>query len=242
MDSNYKPYDHIASAHRIKEYLTGTQGSYEEVDSLPDRDRLTFRNGFYANCSAIFVDIRESSKLPTHYKRPRLARIYRAYLSELVAIFNGEPNTREVNIAGDATWAVINTPLKSDIDDVFSLGAKAYSMSKVLNYEMEKASYDVPIKVGIGMSWGRALMIKAGYSGSGINDVVYMGEVVNAAAKLANYGSSQWGIPPLVTSSVFHSNLNEHNRGLLSYDAGRNCYTGTVINKAMETWFDENCK
>ncbi|WP_078959243.1 hypothetical protein OHA91_31555 [Streptomyces erythrochromogenes] len=242
MDSNYKPYDHVASARRIRDYLTGTQGSYEEVNALPDRDKLTFSNGFYANCSAIFVDIRGSSQLPDHYKRPRLARIYRAYLSELVAIFNGEPNTREINIAGDATWAVINTPLKSDIDDVFSLGARANSMAQILNYEMKKASYEHPIKVGIGMSWGRALMIKAGYNGSGINDVVYMGDVVNEAAKLANYGNSQWGVPAVVTSTDFHGNLNEHNRGLLAYDSTRKCYTGSVISKAMEAWIDENCK
>ncbi|MCX5124592.1 adenylate/guanylate cyclase domain-containing protein [Streptomyces sp. NBC_00347] len=242
MDSNYKPYDHVASARRIRDYLTGTQGSYEEVNALPDRDKLTFSNGFYANCSAIFVDIRGSSQLPDHYKRPRLARIYRAYLSELVAIFNGEPNTREINIAGDATWAVINTPLKSDIDDVFSLGARANSMAQILNYEMKKASYEHPIKVGIGMSWGRALMIKAGYSGSGINDVVYMGDVVNEAAKLANYGNSQWGVPAVVTSTDFHGNLNEHNRGLLTYESTRKCYTGSVISKAMDAWIDENCK
>ncbi|MFD8267339.1 hypothetical protein [Streptomyces althioticus] len=240
MDSNYKPFDHIASAQRIRNYLTGSQ-SFEEANSLPDRDKLTFSNGFYANCSAIFVDIRKSSELPTHYKRPRLARIYRAYLSELVAIFNGDQNTREINIAGDATWAVINTPLKSDVDSVFALGARANSMAKVLNHEMKRASYGHPIEVGVGMSWGRALMIKAGYSGSGINDVVYMGDVVNEAAKLANYGNSRPGVPAIVTSSNFYGNLNEHNRGLLDYDYARKCYTGSVINTAMEEWFKENC-
>lgn len=50
---------------------------------------------------------------------------------------------------------------------------------KVLNYKLKKAGYDTPIKAGTGASWGRALMIKAGLSGSGINDVVYMGDVVN---------------------------------------------------------------
>jgi class 3 adenylate cyclase len=240
LDSNYKPYDHIASAQRIKDYLTGAQG-FEEMNSLPDRDKLTFSNGFYANCSAIFVDIRKSSELPAHYKRPRLARIYRAYLSELVAIFNGDPNTREINIAGDATWAVINTPYKRDVDEVFALGAKANSMAKVLNYEMKKASYGHPVQVGVGMSWGRALMIKAGYSGSGINDVVYMGDVVNEAAKLANYGNSSPHVPAIVTSSNFYGNLNEHNRGLLTYDYSRKCYTGSVINTAMEEWFKGNC-
>ncbi|WP_406288012.1 hypothetical protein [Streptomyces sp. NBC_00209] len=212
------------------------------MNSLPDRDKLTFTNGFYANCSAIFVDIRKSSQLPSHYRRPRLARIYRAYLSELVAIFNGNSNTREINIAGDATWAVVNTPFKSDVDAVFSLGAMANSMVQVLNYEMRKASYGQPIEVGIGMSWGRALMIKAGHSGSGINDVVYMGDVVNEAAKLANYGNSAWNVPAIVTSSDFHGNLNEENQGLLAYDRLRGCYTGSVINLAMEEWYQENCK
>jgi class 3 adenylate cyclase len=47
---------------------------------------------------------------------------------------------------------------------------------------------DPPIRSGIGMSYGRALMIKAGFNGSGINDVVYMGDVVNRASKLAGLG------------------------------------------------------
>ncbi|MFE8988983.1 hypothetical protein ACFYMI_14285 [Streptomyces collinus] len=242
MDSNHKPYNHIDSARRIKDYLTSTKQDFEEVDALPDREKLTFSNGFYASCSAIFVDIRESSKLPSHYKRPRLARIYRAYLSELVAIFNGHPKAREINIAGDAAWAVINTPYTPDIDTVFTLGYEANSMAQILNYEMRKASYDHPIKIGIGMSYGRALMIKAGYSGSGINDVVYMGDVVNEAAKLANHGNSSWNVPALVTSEDFYINLNDHNQGLLKYDYSRKCYTGEVISKEMQAWFDENCK
>ncbi|MDX3839518.1 adenylate/guanylate cyclase domain-containing protein [Streptomyces europaeiscabiei] len=241
MDSNFKSYDHVASAGRIKEYLTGAQGSYEEVDSLPDRDKLTFTNGYYANCSAIFVDIRGSSQLPKDYKRPRLARIYRAYLSELVAIFNGSPLTREVNIAGDAAWAVVNTPSKPNIDSVFAMGYRANSMVQVLNHYMKKADYGSPIKIGVGMSWGRALMIKAGYNGSGINDVVYMGDVVNEAAKLANYGNSQWGIPALVASDDFHHNLNKDNQAVFKRDFTRGCYTTNVFDAAMEDWYQTNC-
>lgn len=58
-------------------------------------------------------------------------------------------------------------------------------MINVLNYELGKRGIG-PISVGIGVDYGRALMITAGYSGSGINDVVYMGDVVNRAAKLAS--------------------------------------------------------
>ncbi|MFC5667373.1 hypothetical protein ACFP3U_30945 [Kitasatospora misakiensis] len=240
MDSNYKPYDHIASASRIKDYLTSAQNSYEEASALPNRDKLTFTNGFYANCSAIFVDIRSSSQLPGQYKRPRLARIYRAYLSELVAIFNDSPFTREINIAGDAAWAVVNTPSKPNIDAVFAMGYKANSMVKLMNHYMVKAGYGTPIKIGVGMSYGRALMVKAGYNGSGINDVVYMGDVVNEAAKLANYGGQPF-IPPLVLSEDFHFNLNSDNQGFCQYDRNRECYTADVVDSAMEAWRQANC-
>lgn len=241
MDSNYKPYDYLASFGRIDGILAQPQGNYEEVNSLPDRDALTFTNGFYANCSAIFVDIRDSSKLPAHYRRPALAKLYRAYLSELVAIFNSQLNTREINIAGDAAWAVVNTPYKADIDAVFALAFQANSLIKVLNYKLRKAGYDHPLRVGIGASWGRALMIKAGYSGSGINDVVYMGDVVNEAAHLAAQGSSRHGAPAIMVSDDFYGNLNDQNKGLLRRDCNRGCYSGDVVSTVMEQWYLDNC-
>ena len=38
-------------------------------------------------------------------------------------------------------------------------------------------------------------MIKAGYSGSGINDIVYMGDVVNRAAHLAHKAGQDFSTP-----------------------------------------------
>ena len=181
MDSNYKIYDYASSFQRIDDILNQADVNYEEVTELPDRDRLTFSNGFYANCSALFVDIRDSSSLPTKMRRPTLARLYRAFISELVAVMNADLRCREISIVGDCVWCVVNTPNKSDIDGVFTTAARAHSLVKVLNYKLRTRKIE-PIRIGIGMDWGRALMIKAGYSGSGINDVVYMGDVVNSAA------------------------------------------------------------
>lgn len=240
MVSNYKPYDHIASFGRLRSVLSQPDVEYQEKDSLPDRTALTYSNGFYANCCALFVDIRGSSKLPAKYKRPTLARLYRAYVSEVVAIMNSEIRCREINIVGDGAWAVYNTPFTTDIDDVFSLAARIHSMVKVLNYELRQKGID-SISVGLGMSWGRALMIKAGYKGSGLDDVVYMGDVVNHAAKLAAHGSESYIDHPLMVSDNFYGNLNEHNQGLLTWNRARNCWHGNVINLAMEEWFDANC-
>lgn len=241
MDSNYKPYDPLASYARIDEILATPAGNYEEVDNLPDRDRLTFTNGFYARCTALFIDIRESSKLPEHYTRPVLAKIYRAFISEMVAIFNSDPYAREINIVGDCVWAIYRTPYTTDIDDVFRLAFTANSLTKVFNYKLKKNGYETPLKFGIGLAYGRALMIKAGYNGSGINDVVYMGDVVNSAAKLAALGSNGWGVHPVFVDEVAYSNLNEHNKGLLERVHFQPYYSGNVIAIEMEEWYQENC-
>lgn len=240
MQSNYKTYSHTASASRMVEILNQSDINYEEKDSLPSRDKLTFTNGFYANCSALFIDIRDSSALPNKYQRPKLARLYRAFISEAVAVMNGDPNCREINVVGDGVWSVINTPYKDDIDSVFATAYQLNSMMKMLNCKSKTRDFEA-IRAGIGMSWGRGLMVKAGYSGSGINDVVYMGDVVNEAAKLASYGNASYFDKPLMASTDFRGNLNEKNQDFLSYNANRACYHGNVVSVAMEDWWESNC-
>jgi len=54
-------------------------------------------------------------------------------------------------------------------------------MMSVLNFKFIKrwgANFK-EIQAGIGVALGIALVIKAGFSGSGINDLIYMGDVVN---------------------------------------------------------------
>lgn len=235
MDGNFKLYDYRASFARLDQYLGASEVNYEERQRLPDRDDLTFTNGFYAYCSALFIDIRDSSKLPTHYSRPALAKVYRAFISEMVALLNSDPFVREVNIVGDCVWAVYNTPYQRDIDDVFRIAFQANSLMKAIRSAMKRHGLDTPIYAGIGMSYGRALMIKAGHNGSGINDVVYMGDVVNRAAHLAAQGS-KGSRAALMIDETFGDNLNEHNKGLIKWDAQLGCYTGNVIHMDMDGW------
>jgi class 3 adenylate cyclase len=237
MDGNYKPYDYLKSSERIREILNQPAGAFQEVDGLPDRDKLTFTNGFYGTCSALFIDIRGSSALTQKHKRPALAKIYRAFISEMVALLNSDLYVREVNIVGDCVWAVYNTPLQSHIDDVFAIAYQANTLKKLLNHYYAKNGFD-PISIGIGADWGRALMIKAGYSGSGINEVIYMGDVVNSAAHLAHEAGRAWQ-DPIFVGSDFRGNLNEQNQGLLSHQHVQGIgyvYTGNVVRTDMSGW------
>lgn len=241
MKTNYIAYDHIKSFNRIEDIIAASDNSFEELNEIPSCDKLTYTNGFYVNCSALFVDIRGSSQLPEKHTRPKLAKLYRVFLSEIVAVMNGNNICAEVNIVGDCVSGIFNTSLKQEINEVFNTAARISSLIKVMNYKFEKNDIE-QIEVGIGLSYGRALMIKAGYNGSGINDLVWMGEVVNEASELASYGNQTRSDMETMVSNIFYGNLNEPYQELLVRNYSRNCYNGNIICTEMNEWYQENCK
>ena len=241
MKTSYSFYDYTKSDSRIREILNSSDINFTEKDSIPSRDALTFTNGFYVNCSAMFVDMRGSKVLTEKYKRPTLARIYRSYTSELIAVMQNHTKVSEINIEGDCVWGVFDTPYKADIAELFSVSAQVASMIDILNWRFGKKGYD-PITIGIGIEYGRALMIKAGYKGSSVNDVVWMGDVVNKASELCSYGNKSWADARLMVSSVIQSNLGDDDKKLLTWNANRQCYNGNVINIAMNDWIEEQKK
>ena len=236
MEATYKPsFSLESSLERIDEILDSDNSSFEEADSIPSRDRLTYSNGFYVQCAALFVDIRDSSSMTDEHKRPVLAKIYRSFISEMVALFNSESITKEVNIHGDCVWCVCDTPYKSNIDELFSMAARACSLVDILNYKLKKKGYSTYL-VGVGIDYGRALMIKAGTNGSGINDVVWMGDVVNQACHLSNDANSGYSDKRVFLSNIIYDNLKESNKKLCSKDMGRDIYQANVVNVKMNNW------
>jgi len=238
MESNYSAYVLTDSVKRIDEILQGAETNYEESSSIPSRSALTFDNGFYVSCSAMFIDMRGSKTLADKHKKPTLAKLYRSYLSELVAVLKGDPNIQEISIEGDCVWGVFNTPYQTDINAVFGTGAEAASLVDILNFKFSTNGVS-SISVGIGISYGTALMIKAGYKTSGVNDVAWIGAVVGEAARLCSYGNRTWNDRTMMVSNVFYRNLAIENQKLLTYNQARGCYHGSVINLKMNAWLTQ---
>jgi class 3 adenylate cyclase len=239
MEANNQKFNHVDSDARIRDILNSAE-AFEEVDQIPQRSRLTFSNGFYANCTALFIDIRESSSLPSKHTRPVTGKIYRAYLSECVAVINSAPSCREVFINGDCVSGILNTPYTPDIDEAFSLAAKLNSATDILNWRLEKKGY-AQIRCGIGLAYGRALMLKAGYSGSGINDVIWMGDVVNEASNLCHQGN-KGGRSVIQVSQTVAQNLNASHKAFLTAVHGGlriSHYECNVVNTEMNDWLKE---
>lgn len=235
MEAKFSLYNFKDSLKRIDEILArGDADELDIADGIPSREKLTYKNGFYVWCTALFVDMRDSSGLTRKHRPSSLARLYRAYISELSALLRFGIEVREVNIHGDAVWAVYNSTTTDRIDDVFTVAAQANSLVQILSHKHQRLGMS-PIRAGIGMSFGQALMVKAGLKGSGVNDVVWMGDVVNQASHLANQGSKNLNHPVMV-SDVAYRNLNDHNRGLLRQNPRASCWHGDVINLEMTGW------
>lgn len=236
MEATNSAYAHLASNDRIKEILDSAE-TFEEVNEIPARSRLTYSNGFYVNCTALFIDIRRSSELPNSHTRPVLGKLYRSYLSECVAVINADPNCREVFINGDCVSGVLSTPYKENINSAFDTVAKLNSATQILNWRLEQKGY-TQIQCGIGLAYGRALMLKAGYSGSGINDVIWMGDVVNEASNLCHQGN-RLGNKTIQVSNLVQQNLKDEYKQFLSWGLGFNNYECDVIHTEMNAWLEK---
>lgn len=214
MKTTQTAYTVDTSDERIREILDANDKTFEELDSIPSADRLTYSNGFYVYCTALFIDIRGSSSLPKNHTRPVLAKIYRSYLSECVAILNQDENCREVFITGDCVSGIFDTPTKDSVSQTLFRAGQLNTMLNLLNWRLEQKGY-TPINCGIGIDYGRALMLKAGYKGSGISEIIWMGDVVNKASNLCHQGSKGYR-KAIQVSPVVHSNIRDDYKALLS--------------------------
>lgn len=239
MEAKYSYYNYEKSIERIDEILDSANTNYEKKKTLPKRDSLTFNNGFYVYASCIFIDIRDSKSLPEKHKRPTLAKIYRTYISEIVAIMKGDLGINEIYIEGDGVWAIFDTPKTRDINIVFSTAAKISSLVDTLNIKYQKKKYS-QLTVGIGVAYQESLYIKSGYKGSGINEVVWLGKLVGETAKLCSYGNRGYDDKETMVSEMFYNNLDDDNKNLLNYNHNRACYHGNIINLEMNEWVKDN--
>lgn len=202
-------YDILKGVARVDEILQ-MNCSAEDVDSVPSRGCLTYKNGCYVNVSALSIDIVDSSKMTDSAKRPTLAKIYRCFISECIAVLAELDFCQEVNIHGDCVWGVFDTTDRCRFNLLFNTAEKLMSCINMINNRLNKYVHQ-EIKVGIGCDFGRALMIKAGLEGSGLNDVVWMGDVVNSACHLANKAGRN-GLPVMLFSDNIYNRLDNDNQ------------------------------
>lgn len=239
MDASSINYDFSKSLERIDKILATPQGNFTESKGVPAKSSLTYENGFYVDITVVCVDIRGSKSLASKHTKPVLAKIYRAYISEVIAIMQDNDCINDVYVEGDGVWAVFNTITPDDVNGVFYTAFTIASLIDALNIKFSKKGYQT-INVGIGIDDSESLYIKAGHNGSGVNEVVWIGKTIGKAAELSSFGNRTDNDKEIMISENVHCNLSEHNKNLMSWNADRGCYHGNVINTALQQWVEKN--
>ena len=128
MKVTHSTYNFDKSLQNIDNILNSSENSYEKHKGIPSKERLKYNNGFDVDITVVFVDIRGSKELANKHKRPVLAKIYRSYISEVIAVMKGNSTINDIFIEGDGVWAVFNTLDNDDIQSVLNTTAKISSL------------------------------------------------------------------------------------------------------------------
>ena len=200
-------YNYVEGRKRILNILD-SKTNIQASETIPKSDEeFTYENGIRSWVGALFVDIRNSSEYFTQNKPDIVARVMRAFCSEIITILSANDAYRQIGIRGDCVYAIYSCPLKDDIDSIFTDAAQINTFRKMFSTILENKGFP-SINFGIGLGTNQDLIIKAGKKGSGISDLIWIGDAVIDASNLsglANKGSYQ----PIVMSSCFYENIKD---------------------------------
>lgn len=219
-------------------------------DFIPSSDsEFTYENGITAWVGALFVDIVDSSTL---FQSPNedTARVVRSFCSEIISILKDDSNYREIGIRGDCVYCIYNAQYQTDLTEIFSHAYRINSFMNMLNKLLENNGYP-KVKAGIGLGCSQDLIIKAGQSGSGINDKIWIGKAVVDAAHLSGIANRN-GAYAIAMSPLFYENVIEHLcKENMSYKSWISAHTSgyygsidyyhcNIIETGFDEWIKEN--
>ena len=246
-------YDYKEGKKRIEKILTNDIKIVESIEKgIPSDENFTFDNGYKSYVSAIFVDIRDSTKIFSKENNEEVAKMIRAFTSEIIEILRIDDNLREIGIRGDCVYAVYSTPMLIDIHKCYDKIIYINSLIDMLNKLLKKHNFD-KIKAGIGLATALELVVKAGRKGADINSKVWIGKAVTIASKLSSLGEKD-GEKRIVISSTAHHNILKYYKTIKKDTSATNnfkswfqenndytytCYTGSVIKTKFNNWINE---
>lgn len=176
----------------------------KQTDYIPTDASFTYENGVLTWVAAIFIDIENSSKL-FDTKDEKLARLIRAFTSEIICIFQDLDSYNQIGIRGDCVYSIFDVKTKEDLVEVFRIAYRLNTFLKMFNKIIADYGYN-EINAGIGIGCDEDLIIKAGRTGTGINDKIWIGKAVVDASNLSSVAGRD-GIYNIAMSPLFYENI-----------------------------------
>ena len=100
-----------------------SQTPIEKKNVIPVDSAFTYENGILTWVASIFVDIENSTKL-FNTKNEKLARLMRAFTSEIICIFQDIKNYNQIGIRGDCVYSIYDIKTTNDLIGVFKIADK----------------------------------------------------------------------------------------------------------------------
>lgn len=203
-------YDYEKGNERINDILNSTIG-IEEKESIPSDDQFTFENGYKTWISSIFVDIRNSRNLFENENQEDVAKIMRAFTSEICEIMSNYDKESEIGIRGDCVYGIFSTPFQKDICHIATMSFYINTFINLLNLKINEKTEINPISVGIGVASSEITVIKSGRKNKGINDKIWIGDAVVEASHLSNIANRNWNQPIIFSKLCYDNFINIFN-------------------------------
>jgi class 3 adenylate cyclase len=208
-------YDYKKGTERINNIISNRINIVKKKVPKDDSSEFTFDNAYYGWVTAIFVDIRNSTKLfatDDANRRTQLAKMIRAFTSETIEILRDRDddfgNLRTIGVRGDCVFAVYATPKKNDIYECANLTFYINCLIDLLQKKFKKQSF-LDFEVGVGMATAQELVVKAGRKDTGINDIVWIGKAVSLASRSSGLGKKNGNKRLLYSSSAYTNFIDE---------------------------------
>lgn len=210
----------------------------KKMEYIPSDDEFTYENGVETFVSAIFIDIKNSSKL-FHERNEKLARLLRAFTSEIITILNDNSNLKQIGIRGDCVYGIYSTPKQNDIVEIYEIAVTINTFLLMFNNILSNYNYNV-IEAGIGLGCDRELIIKAGRKGSGVNDKIWIGDAVVDAANLSTIAKREFD-ENIAMNKLFYDKIKNHKFANLitefySNKLKLNIYKSDAVLKNIKKW------
>jgi class 3 adenylate cyclase len=193
-------------AENVDSYLNG---DYDVRDGrvVPSIDNIKLgKFGIRLEATIFYIDFRRSSKVVDAVRRQTAAKMYKSYLyavSKVVRENDGEIR----NFTGDGLLALFIGGAQST-SAVTAAMKTDYALTKIVKpklthyFEANASLADVfQLDYGIGVAQGEILAVKVGIPGTDNNNLIWLGNATNFAAKMADEGKYPYNT--LITHETF---------------------------------------
>lgn len=244
-------FNYKESRKKVLEILDDKTDIRSESSIPRDESTFTYANGIKTWVGALFLDMRDSSIFFTENKPDVVARILRAYYSEIIKILEDNDIYREIGIRGDCVYAIYSVPQKSDLNAIFDDAITINTFHKMFQKILYQKNYP-RFSIGIGLGANEDVVVKVGRKYTQHNDKIWIGDAVVNASNLSSIGDSYNGYP-ICVDSTFYFNIKdfpiyegskEKNSSFFveDYIKGKTIYKCNVVNTAFVQWINRDFK